>query len=227
MEDNMIGGIKRSNLRRLLLLAGLLLLGVLAASQTKAGFVTTETGTRSNTGQHQISQLAENEAGLIAIAGNVSTFAKARFICCDSLSVGGPQSFDPFWRAVPFTPAANASVTEVLVPVFYYGGTNEIVVSLNNDANGLPGTAIRTWHLKNLPTQITCCLLDVARDKTGIPVTGGTQYWVAVTTDSSDPDFYGQWPFNTTDMRSYQFAQSANGGAISKRSTGFDSESLS
>jgi len=54
--------------------------------------------------------------------------------------------------------------------------------------------------LKTPPIYGTCCTLDVGNDKTGIALTGGTQYWIAVTT-SSKTTFAGGWAFNSTDMR--------------------------
>ena len=44
---------------------------------------------------------------------------------------------------------------------------------------------IKTFDVKTEPTYGSCCTLDVGNDKAGIPVTKGTQYWVAVTTGKS------------------------------------------
>jgi len=50
-----------------------------------------------------------------------------------------------------------------------------------------------------------CCTLDVGKDSAGIPVTAGTQYWIAVITNKQH-DFFGGWPFNSTDMRAHTVA---------------------
>ena len=39
-----------------------------------------------------------------------------------------------------------------------------------------------------------------AEDRNGIAVTGGTPYWVAVTTDANGTDTFASWEFNSTDQ---------------------------
>ena len=72
--------------------------------------------------------------------------------------------------------------------------------------NNSPGSPIKTFNIKTEPTYGSCCTLDVGNDKAGIPVTKGTQYWIAVTTSKKQTAFAGGWAFNSTDMRSYEIA---------------------
>jgi hypothetical protein len=152
---------------------------------------------------------AQGNAGLALIAGNMSKFPNARYFCCSAKPIIGSASGGPFYYGVPFTPSANATIKRIAVPVFYNNSTglHTIDVSLNNDSSGLPGAAIQTWKLQNLPRAgAGCCVLDVAYTQQGIQVTAGTQYWIVVAPDANSPDFVGQWFLNTTDMRLSPYA---------------------
>ena len=115
------------------------------------------------------------------------------------------------WLAVPFTPSANASVKKVEAALSYISGTNQVLLSVNNDNNGLPGNAIATFRVKNLPAFGSCCTFAAATSKAGIPVIQGVQYWLVVTTDSHDADFFGAWDDSAIDMRPYPSAVNPDG----------------
>ena len=74
-----------------------------------------------------------------------------RFEEKDGLYVNGPKSGRSQWIAQPFFVTHDAEVTEIEVPIVYISGTNGVTISLNEDANGLPGKALHIWNLKNLP----------------------------------------------------------------------------
>ena len=116
--------------------------------------------------------------------------------------IGGPDSGQYYWWAMPFTPKANAKVTEIETALLFYSGTtNGVVLSLYNDSNGLPGKAIHTWNLKNLPLfSGGCCRLDVSKDSKGLTVKKGTQYWVVASTNSNENDTQDVWCFNYNEM---------------------------
>ena len=137
------------------------------------------------------------------IAGNISAYPQAAYfsIFGNTIAQGGTNYPFQTWVANPFTPAANASVAAIQVAVGRLGsGTSGFEVGLYNDASGVPGTLIKSVHIPGSKVSIygECCALDTASFG-GVPVAGGTQYWVAVTTTSADTDIYG-WNFNTTNM---------------------------
>jgi hypothetical protein len=144
-----------------------------------------------------------NDTTLVKIAGNLATaYPKGSYWCCSGFTLTGPTAlsgFPEFWEAVPFTPSANHTITKVKVAVSLIQGTNGLVLSLYNDASGLPGTAIKTWQLKNVPNIATCCTVET-KGTIGIPVTAGTQYWVVVKTDANDPDTFAVWNDNDTNQ---------------------------
>jgi hypothetical protein len=131
-----------------------------------------------------------------------SKYPKSPYWGWTAASVNGPFDGlgDPeLWTAMPFTPTANHTVTEVAVGVTLDSGTNGLVLSLNNDASGAPGTAVETWQLTNLPTAL-CCTVQVATDNAGIPVTAGTQYWIVLSTNSTEIDTSAGWNLSEIDQ---------------------------
>lgn len=144
-----------------------------------------------------------SDPGLVKIYdGLASKDPKGVYWASLGATITGPnaaQGFQEYWAATAFTPTTDHTVTKIEIAVSYIRGTNGVVVSLNADSNGLPGAPLKTWHLTNLPKFLSCCTLDTATDTKGIPVTGGTQYWVVVSTDSGDTNFWGGANINVVD----------------------------
>lgn len=98
------------------------------------------------------------------------------------------------WIAMPFIPKSSAEVTQIAVAVQHNtGAPNSFVLSFNQDSGGLPGKAMHTWLVKNLPAFGTCCTLDVASDATGLAVKKGIQYWVVARTNSAETKTRNEW----------------------------------
>jgi hypothetical protein len=153
---------------------------------------------------------------LKTISGNLSDFPYGVYFSLYNYYVTGSNNqigVAEYWQGVPFTPAANMKVMEVDASVVYAEGTNEVVLSLYNDSNGLPGKAIKTWHVKNLASFGTCCQLAVGKSSAGIAVTKGNQYWLVAKTDSTNSDVFDGWDLNSTDMRSHPLASYCSGTA--------------
>jgi hypothetical protein len=197
--------------RIVLVLSVLTLAGIVAlAAAGHHGIVTSQDGRLSiaTQGPSHTTPFVE-PAGLTTIAGNLSRYPNGVFFCCYGYTISGPQSFlgEAFWIAIPFTPSANITAKKIEVSVGYGGnGTNGVTLSLNSDASGLPGPALATLNATNLSNYGSCCTLVVAHGGSGIPLTGGTQYWVVVSTSSTTVNTFDAWAFNSTDMRSYPFA---------------------
>jgi len=156
----------------------------------------------------------DSDAGLKTIAGNLSTYPFGTFFCCYGNTIAGPSSALGFevWLAMPFTPSASGTVNKVKVSVGNIINTDvNFNLSVNNDSSGLPGTAIKTFAATAPNSFGSCCALVTGSSSAGIPVTGGTQYWVVVSTnDKKHPTFFGAWAFNSTDMRSHPAASYCN-----------------
>jgi len=110
-------------------------------------------------------------------------------------TVGDPEQ----WIALPFTPKANAHVTNLQVAVGLCttdcsgGSTGVIVVGLYSDNAGTVGTLLASATSTRIPVFGTCCtLVSVTIPSTA--VTAGTQYWIGVTTnDTKSPQTTAVW----------------------------------
>jgi hypothetical protein len=114
-------------------------------------------------------------------------------------ALSGPDNFHQNGRAymaVPFTPAVDSTATVVLIALSYNGeGTNNGVVGIFTDANGLPGKALKLWNTANFPVFGTCCRLVILEDAAGVQLTGGTQYWIAAGTGPKSREAIYEWDF--------------------------------
>jgi hypothetical protein len=91
-----------------------------------------------------------------------------------------------------FTVAAGAGydLTQLDIAIANGGGTNSANVELLADSGGLPGsTVLGSWTLTDLPGLGTASSIQPSQTISGISgisLTGGTQYWLAVFPDASD-----------------------------------------
>jgi hypothetical protein len=141
------------------------------------------------------------DSGLVTIFNNLAAkYPKGEYWCCTGYNITGPSQGEQ-WMAAAFTPNANHTVTRIEVAVGYsQGTTNGVVLSLNRDSKGVPGKALKTWNVSNLPTFGTCCTLVVKSDRSGIPVSAGKQYWVVLSTNSNELDTVDAWNVDDTNQ---------------------------
>jgi len=155
---------------------------------------------------------ASRPAKLKTIYSNLGTGTDV-YNCCSGWTIGGSSGpAGEQWIAMPFTPKKASTVKQIDVAVGYVEGTNEIVISLDADTSGLPGKTIHKWHFKNMPTFGSCCTLDTVKYAKGLKVKAKKQYWVTVTTDTTDADLWGAWN-QVWNGATGGWAFSTNGGA--------------
>jgi hypothetical protein len=158
----------------------------------------------------RITPAAPRDPSLKTIAGNLSDYPYGVFFCCFGYYITGLHNLlnvvPEYWQAVPFTPSTDMKVNEVDASVGWNEGTNAVVLSLNRDSGGLPGKPIHTWTAKNLERYGSCCQLVTGKSKRGLAVKKGVQYWIAVSTNSSDENIFASWALNSTDMRPFPLA---------------------
>ena len=65
-------------------------------------------------------------------------------------------------------------------------GTNNVLLTLNENNGGIPGKVLHAWTFTNLPVFGTCCVLQTGKYQHGVPVTKDTMYWVVLRTTSDD-----------------------------------------
>jgi len=140
----------------------------------------------------------EAPATLMKIYSNLGPATSA--YSSSAWSLNGPNSAAGLSQfiAMPFTPKANAHVSQVRAALQYNGsGANRVNLSLYSDASGVPGVLLAgPVTVKNLPTYFSCCKLASATFD-NVAVTAGTQYWVVADTPAAGTgsDFYGVWAF--------------------------------
>ena len=126
--------------------------------------------------------------------------------------------------AIPFTPAKDSTVVEVIMALQYYGyGSNGALAAIYDDASGLPGKALAKRDLKNFENfGDGCCKLAFWRLKTGLKVKKGTQYWVVGTTDKKSHDSVNTWDFVWNDAPgTFAFQQDGGGWILLQESDGY------
>jgi hypothetical protein len=141
--------------------------------------------------------------GLSVIFSNIAVkYPMGLYFCCSGATVAGPDSplGAPSWPAMQFTPAADATVTEIDVAVQRISGADLVEIALYDDAGGLPGKLLKKFKVSGFGIIGSCCGLSVGKDATGIAVKGGAPYWVAIITDKNGPDAFANWAFNSTDQ---------------------------
>ncbi|HXM60546.1 MAG TPA: choice-of-anchor R domain-containing protein [Terriglobales bacterium] len=211
--------------KALLTFTVLALASLTAFAANKDGIVLSKDGrmTIATKPTPSVTRTERNEAGLVHIYDNLGTaYPKGEYWCCEGFTITGPTAitgFPEYWSAAAFTPSAAHTVTKVEVAVGYVEGYNGLIIGLYSDASGVPGKAIKTWSVTGLPNFGACCAVATATDSTGISVTGGTQYWIVVKTNSKSSNTYGAWNVNDTDQvdsaPAAQYCSQDKGGSCS------------
>lgn len=142
------------------------------------------------------------DRGAKALFSNIGyKYPKGLYFCCFGLTVSGPDSVvgGQSWIATKFTPAVDAVVTEIDAAVEHAAGTNQVTLGLYADGGGVPGAALKTFKVTGLQGISGCCGLAMGKDRSGIAVTGGTPYWIGLTTAKKASDAFDVWVDNSTD----------------------------
>jgi hypothetical protein len=185
--------------KTLLTLAVLALASVTAFAASKDGIITSKDGRKTIATERAKSFTPFVPGKDPVIYGNFAIkYPDGVYWCCEGGTISGPNSVlaTEYWEAAGFTPSASVNVTKIKVAVGYVTGTTtDVILSLNDDANGIPGNVIKKWKVKNLNTFGSCCTVE---SKSGsIAVTAGTPYWVVVSTEATS-DIWAAWNIDDT-----------------------------
>jgi hypothetical protein len=126
------------------------------------------------------------------IVSNIATkYPKSPYYAPDGLTISGPDTITgTIETAVAFTPAANATVSEIAAAVGNISGTNGVVISIYSDAGNSPGSSLGDVSVSGLQVFGSCCDLATAKVKKGISLTAGTQYWLVFSTSKKQADAF-------------------------------------
>jgi hypothetical protein len=158
-----------------------------------------------------------NDAGLKTIYSNLGSKTDT-YDDSGGWIVSGPASGDgQEWVAMPFTPKANATVTQIQIAVQHNparGNAEGFNLVLAADSAGLPGKSLHSWDRKTVPQFGTCCQLDTVKYAKGIKVKKGKQYWVVAQTDSKSTDTWDAWDFTWNESTGNQALNKGSGWQV-------------
>jgi len=190
----------------LLALTVLILASVTALAASNDGVVMSKDGRRTIATKRTqlVTREPSSDAGLVTIFNTIgSKYPKGTYWCCEGATITGPTAlsgFPEYWEAGGFTADADHTVTKVKVAVGFVEGTNGLVLSLNADAGGVPGTALKSWKLSGLPNFGSCCTVESKSDSAGISIKAGTPYWIVLKTSSKESNTWAAWNVNDVDQ---------------------------
>ena len=111
------------------------------------------------------------------------------------------------WLALPFTPTVDVHAKTLAAGIAHISGRKKIVLGVYTDNGGIPGALLpgAQSSTTNIPESGECCDLAVVHLRgTGIPLDGGVQYWLVVSTDDrTAADFHGIWQPTTVTVSAY------------------------
>jgi len=192
--------------KTLMTLIVLALACVTAFAASRDGVAVSKDGRTTIATRHAqaVTRIEPADPALVKIFDNIGTaYPKGSYWCCEGYTITGPTAlsgFPEYWEAGAFTPTADHTITQVEVAVGFVEGVNGLVLGVYNDASGVPGTAIKTWSLSGLPTFGSCCTVETKKDKAGIPVKKGTQYWIVLKTNSKESTTWAAFNVNDVDQ---------------------------
>jgi hypothetical protein len=136
------------------------------------------------------------------IYSNIATkYPKGPYYPYYGLTVAGPTSqIGLVETAVAFTPASNATVSEIEAAVGFIEGVNGAVLSIYSDAGGLPGSSLGDFKVSGLPTFGDCCEIATTTATKHLALAAGTQYWLVISTDTKESTTWDAVSSQTTDQ---------------------------
>jgi hypothetical protein len=102
--------------------------------------------------------------------------------------------------AAPFTPSSNFQFGQIDIALFNtgspaFGDANSVVLTLNSDSNGLPGSVLESWTLTGMPNAFTPDTVQTVSASAPLTLSSGVQYWVVASPESSNSD--NDWAENS------------------------------
>lgn len=142
-------------------------------------------------------------AGVNPVYSNIGyAYPKGRYISNFAWTISGPTSLigQTIWLGAQFTPKHSTNIVEIDAALGYVTGTMGMAVNVYTDLGGVPGTLLASYKARKLPIFGTCCDLVRLFNAPGVPVSGGTPYWITVETNAATADEWGVWNMNDTNQ---------------------------
>lgn len=117
-----------------------------------------------------------------------------------------------FAQGFTFTPSATEGLSQVDIALSAVSGSDSVIVTLNADSAGLPGSVLETWNVSGLPAFGTCCVLQTLFPAVPLTLNLGTTYWLVATPGATNTS--AGWNVNNTGSTGPRAVQSSSGGAF-------------
>ena len=137
----------------------------------------------------------EDAASLKEIYSNFNSDEAALYDCCNVWVVSTARSdfHARYTLAMAFTPARDAVVRRIQLGLSSVSGNNALSVSLHADEGGMPGKALQTFLLTDIPPEGNCCEVEAAGPVDTL-VRKGRTYWVVAKASANTE---AGWNFNS------------------------------
>ena len=119
---------------------------------------------------------------------------------------GGTLSY--FEQGFSFTSGATGQLAKLTLSVFYVTGTNSATMTLWSDSAGLPGSALGSWTLNNLPSNGSGTATTTSFTG-GPPLSSGTTYWLSVSVPVNSESTWDQTSAGTIGPRVFRSSSSS------------------
>lgn len=138
--------------------------------------------------------------GDTVIASNMGPFNSYNLFSSWQIS-GASNSVNPGEESlgVSFTPTANFTLSQILVPLNgdFPQATNGVEISVDSSVNGLPGASLESWSVSADQAAATLYTLS---SNSSIPLKNGTTYWVTASPLADDTFVGWNWSGSDTSL---------------------------
>jgi hypothetical protein len=137
----------------------------------------------------------EDAASLKEIYSNFSSDENDLYDCCNVWDVSTARSdFQArYTLAMAFTPGRDALDRKIQLGLASVSGNNALSISLHADDGGMPGKALQTFVVTDMPPEGNCCEVEAA-GPVNILVRKGRAYWVVA---KANGNTQAGWNFNS------------------------------
>lgn len=113
---------------------------------------------------------------------------------------------------MPFTPSGEFLLSQIDIALATFPeSTLPVIVTLNADNAGTPGSALMTWTVTDLPPSGTCCSAAMLEASSPLLLSAGTQYWVVAVPQSAET--FAEWNGNSIGVTGTAAMQNTPGGS--------------
>jgi len=118
--------------------------------------------------------------------------------CCIGWTVAGSGAIGTsFYNANAFTPSVTTNLDQIIMAMSWVPGfgSDDMIVTLNQDNSGMPGAIMELWAAGSLPDFGGCCGVETLTSSPGVTLTAGSQYWIVAY--PGDNGTWDAWNWNS------------------------------